>query len=325
MIGIVGPTATGKTAVGVELAERLGGEIISADSMQIWRGMDIGTAKPTAEERLRVPFHLVDIADVQGSFSAALFGRLAKEAASDILARGKIPILVGGTGLYVRALVDDLRPPPRAAKGIRERLQSGLDRLGPEPMMARLREVDPATAARLSPADSKRIVRALEVFETTNRPLSEFIEEDRRRRRESPWRLFGLACDRDALNERISQRVDAMIEAGWVAEVRSLAQAGMRVGLQSACALGYQEILAHVRGDLPLSDCVLEIKRNTRRYAKRQRTWFRADGRISWIDVTAASAAEAAVTVMEALASAGALVGAHGTGAVGVEEVRENR
>jgi tRNA dimethylallyltransferase len=286
MIAVVGPTATGKTDVGVALAERLGGEIISADSMQIWRGMDIGTAKPDAALRARVRFHLLDVADIREGFSVARFQRMALEAVRDILSRGKVPLLVGGTGLYVRAVVDGLRMPPPADPAVRARLQEEALRMGSRALHARLARVDPQSASRVSPNDTKRIVRALEVFETTGRTLTEWNERDRARRGESPWLQFGLYCERDELNRRIDARVDAMLRAGWVDEVRSLMAGGLRPGLQSACALGYQEIMRLLTEGGSPEETAQAIKTATRRFAKRQRTWFRADPRIVWVDVT---------------------------------------
>jgi tRNA dimethylallyltransferase len=301
MIAVVGPTATGKTDVGVLLAERVGGEIVSADSMQIWRGMDIGTAKPDAALRARVPFHLIDVAGIHETFSVARFQRLALEAMRDILSRGRVPLLVGGTGLYIRAVVDGLRMPPPADPAVRARLQEEVAHLGSPALHERLVRIDPQSAGRISPNDAKRIVRALEVFETTGRTLTEWNEQDRARRSDTPWLQFGLHCERDELNRRIEARVDAMLRAGWVDEVRSLMEAGLHPGLQSACALGYQEIMRLLTEGGSLEETAQAIKIATRQFAKRQRTWFRADPRIIWVDVTGRGPEEAAEEILRLL------------------------
>ncbi len=263
--------------------------------------MDIGTAKPGPALRARVPFHLIDVADIHETFSVARFQRMALDAVRDILSRGRVPLLAGGTGLYVRAVVDGLRMPPPADPEVRARLQREAQRAGSAALHARLAEIDARSARRISPNDAKRIIRALEVFETTGRTLTEWNEQDRLRRWETPWLQFGLHCERDVLNRRVEERVDAMLRAGWVEEVRSLMDAGLRPGLQSACALGYQEIMRLLSEGGSLEETAAAIKTATRRFAKRQRTWFRADPRILWVDVTERTVEEAAEEVLRLL------------------------
>lgn len=283
LIAIVGPTATGKTDVGLRVAEILDGEIVSADSMQIWREMDIGTAKASPQQRQRVPFHLIDVVDFRETFSAAQFQALARTAVEDIRSRGKTAVLVGGTGLYIRALIDDFQFPPQAPPDVRSRLRSEATLLGSQTMWERLRQVDAASAARISPNDTKRIVRALEVYETTGESASLFGSRNSAPET-SPWLQFGLACPPGTLAQRINERVDRMMEQGFEEEVRGLLAKGLTPGLQSAQALGYQEMLRYLHGEISLTEAVEFIKVNTRRYAKRQRTWFRPDRRIRWLE-----------------------------------------
>lgn len=289
-VAIVGPTASGKTAVAVSLAEMVGGEVVSADSMQIWRGMDIGTAKPTAGERARVRFHLLDVADPRSDFSVAQFQQMSAAAIADIEARGKRAILAGGTGLYVRAVTEGLGFPPRGDSGARERLRTEAARVGSPALLERLRQVDPDAAGRLAPADTKRIVRALDVYEATGRTITSFQEEDRRRRQKTTWKLFGLEYSRSALAVRIDERASLMLSRGLVDEVRGLVESGLSRDSQAGRALGYAEILAYLDGECTLDEAVAAIKLHTRRYAKRQRTWFRADERIEWLDAEHTSA-----------------------------------
>lgn len=293
-VAIVGPTASGKTAVAISLARTLNGEIISADSMQIWRGMDIGTAKPDVVDRQAVPFHLLDQVDITERYSVASFQRAAIAAARDIVARGRAPLLAGGTGLYIRAVVDEIDFPPEAPSEVRRGLMNEARQSAPGEMLERLRGVDPETASRLSAADTKRIIRALEVFQVTGRTLSSYIQQDRANRRPTEWRMFGLKLSPETLAERIDRRVDRMLEQGLLDEVRALLEHGLHRGLQSCTALGYQEMVDCVRGRISLQEAIGLIKANTRRYAKRQRTWFRADKRITWIDAENAGPEEIA-------------------------------
>lgn len=302
LIGIVGPTATGKTDVGVLVAQAIGGEIISADSMQIWRGMDIGTAKPDRMQMQRAPIHLVDVADPHESFSAAEFQALAWRARDEILSRNRSVILVGGTGLYVRAVVEGYQFPPQTPPEVRRQLQQEAEENGPPEMLRRLAEVDPETARRLTPENLRRILRALEVYKATGRPLSAWLQ--RGTSDQPQWRLFGLKMERETLNQRINARVDQMICNGLVEEVRRLHGQGLTRRLQAGRALGYQEVIAHLEGECSLQEAVEAIKQNTRRYAKRQRTWFRRERSVHWIDVTHQDAGHAAQEIVAELRAA---------------------
>lgn len=293
LVGIVGPTATGKTAVGVELAKMLSGEIISADSMAVYKGMDIATAKPTPEQRAAVAFHLLDVVCPDEEFSVAGFRRLAEQAIADILDRGKLPILVGGTGLYVKAITGGLNIPSVAPdRELREQLKEEAARLGGEHLLARLRAVDPVTASRLHPRDLKRIIRALEVYTVVGTPLSHFHETVGTREVVYDVKLFGLTMSRRALYDRINERVDDMIRAGLIEEVESLLDKGCSPEMPSMKGLGYKQIAGYLVGEYDFPTAIELLKRDTRRFAKRQYTWFRADPTIKWIDVERLSVVE---------------------------------
>jgi len=302
LVGIVGPTATGKTAVGIELAKLLDGEIISADSMAVYKGMDIGTAKPTPEERAAAKFHLIDVVYPDEEFSVAEFKRLAEEAIADILSRGRVPLLVGGTGLYVKAVTGGLNIPTVGPdRELRERLKAEAAEFGGEYLLERLRAVDPVTAARLHAKDLKRIIRALEVYALTGLPISHFHK--RAGAAEAAYRaaLFGLSVSRPALYKKVEDRVDQQIAAGLVEEVRGLLNRGYSPDLPSMKGLGYKQIAGYLLGDYDLQTAVYLLKRDTRRFAKRQLTWFRADPGIRWIDVEGRSAPEVAAEIVNLL------------------------
>ncbi len=294
LLAIVGPTATGKTEVGMDLAEALDGEIISADSMQVYRGMDIGTAKPTAEERARVSHHLIDIVDPDEPFSVADYQARADAALADIWGRGRQPILVGGSGLYIRAVLEkmdfSLVPPDPE---FRRRLMEEARSKGTRALHEWLAEVDPAAAARIHPNDQKRIIRALEVAESSGGVGSGKVDRERPPRYNSTQ--FGLTLEREELYRRIEARIDRMIAGGLVEEVRGLLERGLGEELISMKGLGYAQIAPYVRGQISLEEAVSRLKRDTRRFAKRQMTWFRADPRIEWIDVDEAGGAAAVV------------------------------
>jgi tRNA dimethylallyltransferase len=279
---LVGPTGAGKTAAALSLAERVPLEIVSADSMQVYRGLDILSAKPTADERARVPHHLVDILDVTEPFSASEFRRLAEATIPDIRRRGRLPLVVGGTGLYVKALADGIFDGPEASGEIRARLLAEAKENGTAHLHTRLAEVDADAAARIARNDLRRIVRALEVHETTGQPISsqqtEWAEPQ-------PCLMLGLQLPRAALYERINGRVEAMFAAGAVEEVARLVEAGIEQSPTAMQAIGVSDIIAHIRGKATLEETVRRIKAKTRRYAKRQLTWFRKDRRITWYDV----------------------------------------
>ncbi|MCL6638192.1 MAG: tRNA (adenosine(37)-N6)-dimethylallyltransferase MiaA [Firmicutes bacterium] len=286
LVVVTGPTATGKTDVGVMVAERLGGEIISADSMLIYRYMDIGTAKPTLQERRGIPHHMIDIVDPDEEYSVALFQRQAREAIGGVLARGRVPLLVGGTGLYVHAVLD--RYDFTSAGGdkyFREKLQKEAADIGPEGMHRRLAEIDPDAAKKLHPRDTRRVIRALEVYYRTGRPISSYQYKDGQANPIYRAKIFGLTMARESLYRRIEKRVDWMIAAGLVDEVHGLLERGYQPELPSMRGLGYKEIVPYLRGQLSLEEAVALLKRNTRRFAKRQLTWFRRDSRIHWLDI----------------------------------------
>jgi tRNA dimethylallyltransferase len=273
-MAVVGPTAAGKSALSIALAHALSGEIVNADSMQLYRGMDIGTAKLSVEEREGVPHHVLDIWDVRDAASVAEYQRLARAAVDDIAARGKVPLLVGGSGLYVRAVLEDFAF-PGTDPVIRARLEDELSR--GVPLFDRLRELDPAAAAKILPSNGRRVVRALEVIELTGLPFTASLP--------SPTPVYPsvqLGVDRDNLDIRVDRRVDLMWEAGLVAEVASLD--GLREGRTAGRALGYQQALAQLDGDLTEDEAREATKTATRRFVRRQRSWFRRDTRIHWLD-----------------------------------------
>jgi tRNA dimethylallyltransferase len=302
LVAIVGPTATGKTSVGIELAGLVGGEIISADSMAVYKRMDIGTAKPTLEEQVRARFHLIDVVAPDEDFSVADFYRLAEAAIEDVVSRGKMPLLVGGTGLYVRAVTEGLNIPIAAPdRELRERLREDANRLGNQALMDRLAQVDPPTAARLHTNDLNRIIRALEVYELTGMPISHFHQSAPRRPVPYESRLFGLSLNREVLYKRIEDRIDEQIACGFVEEVRGLLESGYSPTLPSMRGLGYKQIAGYIIGEYDFVTAIDLFKRDTRRFAKRQLTWFRADPRIHWIDADGKTAIELASEITSML------------------------
>jgi tRNA dimethylallyltransferase len=277
---IAGPTATGKTEAAVRVAEHVGGEIISADSMQIYRELEAGTAKPTPEERARAVFHLVDFVDPREPYSAADFQRDAHEAIAGVHARGKLPILCGGTGLYIRAVLGGLSFPPGATpvtQEIRERLEAEADRLGLAALHKRLAQVDPASAERLPPADRRRVIRALEVYEHTGTPFSALARVDAAAQVHYNAATYVLTCPRSLLYQRIDSRVETMLAGGWLQEVVSLRESGLTTAHQAMQAIGYRHLLNYLEVDGDFGHLIELIKRDTRRFAKRQLTWFRRD------------------------------------------------
>jgi len=306
LIVLVGPTAAGKTATAIEICRIVQGEIISADSMQVYKHLDIGTAKPTAEERAKVQFHLIDFVEPDCQFTVSDWKANAESAIADIRDRGKVPVICGGTGLYVKALLADwtLASTPRDPV-IRANLVAEATNSGPQALHAKLLDVDPVTANRLHPNDSVRIVRALEVYYATGVAISEYQDRDRTAAIPRDARRFGLTMDRPVLYERIEQRADAMVAAGFELEVRDLLQRGYSAGLGPMRSLGYKEMVEYIGGELTYSDMLSEVKQKTRQYAKRQLTWFKADKSIDWIDASALSSAEVASEVVRQLESVG--------------------
>ncbi|HET6350902.1 MAG TPA: tRNA (adenosine(37)-N6)-dimethylallyltransferase MiaA [Coriobacteriia bacterium] len=302
VVAVVGPTAVGKSALAEHIAVRLGGEIVSADSMQVYRGMDIGTAKTPSAER-RVPYHCIDLAEPGDAYSAALYQRAGRAAIADIASRGKLPVVVGGTGMYVRALLDPWEFPAgeQVDNPVRERLEQLADELGADGLHLYLRDKDPRSAELIHPNNVRRVVRALEMLE---QGVSYADQHAGFASRESLYdvSVIGLTMEREALYQRINARVDEMLAAGLLDEVRCLLEAGLRAGITAQYAIGYKELVPVLEGARELSDAVDEIKQSTRRYAKRQLTWLRSDERVRWIDVTDLTfeqAAEAALAAIE--------------------------
>ncbi|GAA3163018.1 MULTISPECIES: tRNA (adenosine(37)-N6)-dimethylallyltransferase MiaA [Streptomyces] len=288
VIAVVGPTAAGKSDLGVFLAQRLGGEVVNADSMQLYRGMDIGTAKLTPEERGGIPHHLLDIWDVTVTASVAEYQRLARERIDALLAEGRWPVLVGGSGLYVRGAVDNLEFPGTDPE-VRARLEEELTLRGPGALHARLAVADPGAARAILPSNGRRIVRALEVIEITGRPFTANLPGH-----DSVYDTLQIGVDvaRPELDERIARRVDRMWEAGLVDEVRALEAQGLREGRTASRALGYQQVLAALAGECTLEEARTETVRATKRFARRQDSWFRRDPRVHWLSGAAADLGE---------------------------------
>jgi tRNA dimethylallyltransferase len=283
VVAIIGPTATGKTDLSLDLAEALGGEVVNADSMQLYEGMDIGTAKLRPDQRRGVPHHVFDLWRVTEAASVAEYQARARAAITDIAARGRLPLLVGGSGLYVRAVLDDFSFPGTDA-GLRAALEAELERLGPGPLHARLAERDPAAAARILPSNGRRIVRALEVIELTGAP---FAAELPGARPYHPALQLGVDRDPAELDARVARRVELMWSEGLVAEVERLIVRGLRDGRTASRALGYQQVLAYLDGGCDEATAAADTIRATRRFVRRQRSWFRRDDRVVWLDAAA--------------------------------------
>ncbi len=292
VVAVLGPTAVGKSALGVRLAAALSGEVVNADSMQLYRGMDIGTAKIGAEEMAGVAHHLLDIWPVTEPASVAAYQELARGQLDRLLAAGRTPVLVGGSGLYVRAVLDRFEFPGTDPE-LRAGLEAELARSGPAGLYARLTEQDPAAAAGILPSNGRRIVRALEVLALTGQPFRAALPAE-------PQPVYdtvriGLDCSTELLDERIADRVDRMWAAGLVDEVRGLAQRGLAEGRTASRALGYQQVLRLLSGDCTEQQAREETVRATRRFVRRQRSWFRRDRRIHWLDATSAELLESAL------------------------------
>jgi tRNA dimethylallyltransferase len=284
IIAIVGATATGKSRLALALAERLagGGEIVNADALQAYRGFDIGTAKPDAAERRRVPHHLIDVLDPAERYSAGEFARRARAAIDAIRARGRRPLVVGGSGLYLRALVSGISPIPASDPRLRAELRRRAAAEGLAPLVAELARLDPPTAARLPPCDTQRVLRALEVALASGRPLSAWIAEQPFGSQRIAAVRIGLTLPRAILYDRIAGRVARMVEEGWTEEVRGLLQRGLTPDLPAFQAIGYRQLVYYVRGEWSLAKTIDETVRATRRFAKRQETWFRKEPDVTW-------------------------------------------
>jgi len=284
VIAIVGPTCSGKTAVGVALAELIGGEIISADSRQLYKLMDIGTAKPSLDERARIAHHFIDVISLEEEMSAGVYGKVARQVIDEIFARSRRPIIVGGSGLYLRALTDGLFESPDINRDLRKSLRDRLDSEGGEKLLEELKGLDPKAAEGLIPQNHKRILRALEVYYSSGIQISE-LREQFPSAPDFQTLQFGLSVDRKVLYHNIEKRVDEMIEKGLVDEVKEIVHRGFDPNLNSLQTVGYRETNKYIQGAIKFEEMVEQIKMNTRRYAKRQMTWFRKDSRIIWIQV----------------------------------------
>ena len=281
---ICGPTASGKSELALRLAHALDAEIVNADSMQIYRGLNIGTAKPSPDQQAEIHHHLIDVAEPDQLFSAADFSIAADAAIKNIISRGKRVIVAGGTGLYIRALVSGLVDSPSGAGELRQALQDEARRVGNETMLEKLRQIDPELAAGLHPNNLVRIIRALEVHQLTGIPLSRYQKEHAFATRRYDTLQIGISVDRALLYKRIDERVERMLDAGLLNEVNALLAAGFGRELKSMRSIGYKEVAAHLCGELSGEEAASLIKRDTRRYAKRQLTWFKADPDILWFE-----------------------------------------
>ena len=272
---LAGPTASGKTEVSLQLAEHLDAEIIGLDSMSLYRGMDIGTAKPSVDERSRVPHHLIDVLDPHEEFTVADYVIEAEKICRQIVARGKVPLFIGGTGLYLRGVLRGVFAAPAADWEFRRQMEQRGESEGVDALHQKLSQVDPETAVRLHPNDTRRVIRALEVFHLTGQPVSAQQQEQPLPIGERPEHVYWLSPPREWLYDRINRRAQLMIDAGWVEEVQALLQRESGISRTAMQALGYQELIAHLNGECTLAAAVEQIQTRTRQFAKRQHTWFR--------------------------------------------------
>ncbi|SES77388.1 tRNA dimethylallyltransferase [Oceanobacillus limi] len=301
VIAIVGPTAVGKTKLSIEIAKKFNGEIISGDSMQVYKGMDIGTAKITEQEMQGIPHHLIDIKEPEESFSVADFQQYVEAYVDEIAARQKLPILVGGSGLYIQAALFNYNFSHKKRNDVvTKRLEEELQREGNTALYNRLKEVDPKQASKIHPNNYRRVIRALEIVETTGQTMSEYQEQQSN---ESPYNvaLIGLEMERSLLYERINQRVDQMVETGVVEEAKYFYEQGYE-NCQSMKAIGYKELLPYLKGETDLNHAIELLKRNSRRYAKRQYTWFKNKMDVNWYSVTPDTINEKFRIILEELA-----------------------
>ncbi|MBU1157012.1 MAG: tRNA (adenosine(37)-N6)-dimethylallyltransferase MiaA [Proteobacteria bacterium] len=282
LVVLAGPTAVGKTGLSLELARRFSAEIVGADSVQIYRGLDIGSAKPTPAEQAQARHHLIDVADPAENFSAARYARLAAEAIDDISARGKRALVVGGTGLYIKALIFGLAPTPPVDEAMRARLKEEWKHQGPQAMHQRLMELDPDTAAKLHPNDRQRVLRALEVCQQTGAPMSRRQQAHGFAQARYPHLMIGLERPRAELNQRIEERARAMWDQGLLAEVENLLAAGTPPEAPGLASLGYRQAMAFLRGEMRSEDALFDMIKKTKAYAKRQLTWFRGVRGLAW-------------------------------------------
>ena len=287
LVILTGPTAVGKTALSIALAKAMGGEIISADSMQVYRHMDIGSAKIMPEEMEGVPHHLIDVLEPAEEFNVVVFQKLAKQAVEEIYSRGHIPILVGGTGFYIQALVYDIDfTENNEDTALRQALEEQARREGADVLYERLRAVDPESCESIHAHNIKRVIRAIEFYEKTGKKISDHNREQRQNASPYHFAYFVLTDDRDRIYQRINERVDQMMAQGLEEEVRALRDLGCRRDMVSMQGLGYKEILSALEGEISLEEAVCQIKRDTRHFAKRQLTWFRREKEVIWMDKT---------------------------------------
>lgn len=285
LVVLVGPTAVGKTKLSIKLAKALNAEIISGDSMQIYRGMDIGTAKITQEEMEGVPHHLIDIKNPDESFSTADFQQLVRDKIEEIAARGRLPMIVGGTGLYIQSVIYDYEFADKESESfIRERLEREAEEKGIDVLYEQLKRIDPVSAEKIHINNKRRVIRALEVYETTGKPFSEHIASQQQTLLYDVA-LIGLMMEREQLYTRINERVDIMMEQGLLEEVKGLYDKGVR-DTQSIQAIGYKELYQYLENRVTLDEAIEQLKQNSRRYAKRQLTWFRNKMPVQWFDVS---------------------------------------
>lgn len=285
LVILTGPTAVGKTALSIALAKAIGGEIISADSMQVYRRMDIGSAKITREEMDGVPHHLIDVLEPEQEFNVVVFQKLAKQAAEEIYSRGHIPIVAGGTGFYIQALVYDIDFTENDEDtALRQSLEEQACREGPEALFERLRAVDPESCESIHAHNIKRVIRAIEFYEKTGKKISDHNREQRQNTSPYNFAYFVLNDNRERIYERINERVDQMMAQGLEEEVRALWESGCRRDMVSMQGLGYKEMLAYLEGEISREEAVYLIKRDTRHFAKRQLTWFRREKEVIWIE-----------------------------------------
>ena len=283
LLAIIGPTASGKSALGLSLAKEFGGEIVACDSTQLYRGFDIGTAKPTHAERARVPHHLLDILDPAQESTAGGYRERALRVLQDLCTRSRLPVFTVGTGLYLRALLDGLADLPLRSEGLRERLRVSAGEHGPGHLHAMLARLDAQAATQISPADEQKLIRAIEICLLAKKPITEIHREGRKPL--AGWRILkiGLHPEREALYQRIHNRSDAMLQAGWLAEVSGLMASGLPENAKPFNFIGYRELRSHLRGEITLDAARSAIQQGTRQYAKRQLTWFRGETDVHWV------------------------------------------
>lgn len=287
LIILTGPTAVGKTSLSIKLAQAVNGEIISADCMQVYKHMDVGTAKVTKEEMLDIPHHMIDVIEPDEEFHVVKFKEMVLQCMDEIYAKGKVPIICGGTGFYIQAILYDIEfSDCDSNETLRDELEQFADENGNDALLARLREIDPEAASEIPANNRKRVIRAIEYFTQTGQKISEHNKEQRERLSPYNYAYFVLNDDREVLYNRINKRVDIMVKNGLEDEVKELLNMGYKKGMTSMDGIGYKEMLDYYDGNCTLSDAIETIKQNSRRYAKRQLTWFRREKDVVWLDKT---------------------------------------